>query len=447
MKLWHKGYDLDPSIEDFTVGEDHILDRKLVYFDCLASLAHATMLESIGIITQHELQTLRAGLQKIAALNAAGDFSIARADEDCHTAIENWLISEYGEVGKKIHTSRSRNDQVLVALRLFMKAQLLEVINECLRLVECFSVMAALYQEVPIPGRTHMQLAMPSSLGLWAGAFAEGLLDDVLMLEQSLSIIDQCPLGSAAGYGSALALDRGLCAALLGFSSVQNNVLYASNSRAKLETVAMQALNQAMMTLSKASSDLMFFSLPEIGYLTLPEDLCSGSSLMPHKRNPCALELLRAKSGTMVSLLIGVFEIIRALPSGYHRDFQETKGPLFKSFSIVRGSLLVMEKHIVGLRVNTEKCLSAFRPELFATDEVLRLCQSGVPFREAYQKVAQSLDQIKKVDPVQGILERTHCGASGNLGLKEISDRILTHRKGLSEKRAQWHKVQRWFSP
>jgi argininosuccinate lyase len=446
MKLWAQGYELDPLVEQFTVGEDYLLDQKLVPFDCIASYAHATMLESIGILTASELNALHGGLADIVERHRLNNFVISVEQEDCHTAIENFLVEHCGEVGKKIHTARSRNDQVLVALRLYMKTQILQVIDQCCALTISFLNFANNHADVAIPGRTHMQLAMPSSFGLWAGALAESLNDDTEMLKNAYAIIDQCPLGSASSYGTAVAIDRQKVSMMLGFKKVQNNVLYANNSRGKFEAVVIQALHQVMLSLSKASSDLMFFGLPEVGYLALPEKLCSGSSLMPQKRNPCALELVRAKSSTTASLLSQVYDTIRTLPSGYHRDFQETKAPLMKAFEISLLSIHIILQHIEGLKVNHENCHNAFRPELFATDEALALSLQGVPFRDAYLKVANAQSHNQPFDPKKNIATKTHLGASGNLGL-ELAMTQADNLKAWSKARQKdWEELWARFS-
>lgn len=441
MKLWAKGYTLDKLVEQFSVGDDYILDQQLVAYDCIASLAHAAVLKNINILSSNELNNVHKKLLEIHERLEQGDFAIAPEDEDCHTAIENFL----GDIGKKIHTGRSRNDQVLVALRLYMKVRICDVIKECLKLIAFLIEFASTHKALPIPGRTHMQLAMPSSLGLWAAAMAESLSDDIEMLKSSFSIIDQCPLGSASSYGSALANDRQLSSDLLGFAKVQNNVLYANNSRGKFESIVMSALNQIMQSLSKMSSDLMFFSLPEIGYMRLPEQLCSGSSLMPQKRNPCALELIRAKSATMQASMIQVLEITRSLPSGYHRDFQESKAPLMKSFDCIASCIAVMLRHMAGVEINAERCLNAFCPELFATDEALALALEGMAFRDAYAKIARSLQEIRVHDPINNILKKNHLGATGNLNLTHVQKLCQSHQQWLSEKESAWEKVKVWF--
>lgn len=424
MKLWEKGYTLEPFIEAFMTGDDPVLDHRLIDFDCYGSLAHARMLKKIGILNQEECDQLLYELSHIIQMNEEGHFKIRHEDEDVHTAVENALTLKLGDVGKKLHTARSRNDQVLVDMRLFMKEHILEVSLETLKAAEVLCQFAKNNQEMPIPGRTHFQRAMPSSLGLWAGAFVESLLDDFQVLKGAYELINQCPLGSAASYGVSLPIDRQYCSDLLGFKSVQNNVLYANNSRGKFEAVVLHALTQVMNDLSKLATDLIIFSAPEFGYLLLPEKFCPGSSLMPQKRNPCPLELIRAKSAVVQGLLFQTLEIVRALPSGYNRDFQETKRPLMQGFDITTLSLKVLSQIVLELEVDEPKCLDAFTPELFATDLVLSLSQEGIPFRDAYRSVAKHPNSTTKGDPVANIKSKTHLGATGNLGLDCSLQRI-----------------------
>lgn len=407
-KIWNKGYNLDAVIENYTVSDDYLLDKKLVKHDCIASLAHAQMLHKIGILTQGELKDLEQGLQEIISLWEQGEFKIERSQEDCHTAIESYLTQHYGDAGRKIHTGRSRNDQVLVALKLFAKDETSQIFKAASELVRALHTFAKTHKETPIPGRTHMQLAMPASLGLWAGAIADSLSDDILFLEAALKIINQCPLGSASSFGVALPLDRQLVSDTLGFEKVQQNVLYCANSRGKWESMALSAYTQIMLTLSKAANDLIFFSLPELGYVSLPKELCSGSSLMPQKKNPDGLELIRAKSATVQGNLNIILDIIRPLISGYNRDFQETKRPFMQSTQITKESLWVMTHTIEKLEVHLDKCLAAFKPELFATDWVMELVAQGMPFRTAYQYVAQNPNGAPHQDPVQNIRNKKY---------------------------------------
>jgi len=430
-KLWDKGErPLDALIEKFTVGDDYLLDRALVRADVLGSVAHAKMLAKIAILTEDEFERVKQALKEVLALEKKGHFVIEPADEDVHTRIENHLTERLGDLGKKIHTARSRNDQVLVDLRLYTKEQLFDIEAALLALAASLLAFARKHTETPMPGRTHMQIAMPSSVGLWAAAHTEALLDDLVLLRAAFDLNDQCPLGSAASYGSALPIDRRLTSDLLGFAKVQNNVLYANNSRGKVEAAVISALAEIMVTLSKMATDLIIFSMPEFAYFSLPAELCTGSSLMPQKKNPCGLELVRAKSATVIAHLNQVLGTICALPSGYNRDFQETKRPLMQAIEITLGSLGVMKISIERLEVKKDNLLKGFVPEIYATDRVGELVADGVPFRDAYREVAKNLDKLGHRDPVENIKSKTHIGASGNLGL-EISEKRV--REAASE--------------
>ncbi len=418
-KLWHKNYELDAFVERFTVGRDFELDQYLLNADCVASLAHATMLESIEILTKEELTALREGLIAIIEAHQKEAFPITRAEEDGHTAIENYLTTHYGEAGKKIHTGRSRNDQVIVATRLYARDFLLTFIHHGLELVNNLLVFADQHQAVPMPGRTHMQIAMPSSVGLWAGAYAEQLLDDLLLAKTAYVINNQSPLGSAASYGVPLPLNRELVADLLGFAKVQNNVLYANNSRGKMESIILDAVDQTALTLSKIAQDLILYSMPEFGYFTLPDNLCSGSSIMPQKKNPCGLELLRAKAATIGACTNQIKNIIKALPSGYNRDFQETKEPFIRGVNTGLGCVQIIDLAIRKVKVNNEKLAAGFIPEIYATDAALELVAQGMPFRDAYKEVGLNLDQLKARNPESTINAKTYTGTTGNLGLDQ----------------------------
>ena len=383
-KLWDKSEPLDALIERFTVGDDYQLDSALVAADCVASLAHATMLAAIAVIAPGDLEQLRSGL--LAALQQAeeGSFVIERADEDGHTALERFL-TRHTAAGARIHTGRSRNDQVMAALRLYGRDALVALQRLVLDLADALLGFAAAHERRSMPGRTHTQIAMPSTLGLWAAAFAEELLDDLALLETCYRLTNRSPLGSAAGYGAPLPLDREQVAALLGCDGPVHNVLAAANSRGKLEAITLDALDQVAMTLSRLAQDLMLFSLPELGYVTLPVELCTGSSIMPHKRNPDGLELVRARAATVSGLAGGVKGIVRTLPSGYHRDLQETKRPYLQGFEIVAGQLSVMLLTVERLQVHDDALTRALTPELFATDTAFALVRGGMAFRDAYR--------------------------------------------------------------
>ena len=330
MKLWEKGYELNKEIEKFSVGEDYVLDQKLVEADVLGSIAHARMLASIKILSQTEFRKLKGALLEILKLNKEGKFIICQEDEDVHTAIENYLTEKLGNLGKKIHTARSRNDQVIVDLRLYSKERLLDIEETVLQFCQSLLTFCQKNKEVPMPGYTHSRRAMPSSVALWAGAFLESLLDDLILLQSAYKINNQCPLGSAASYGVALNIDRRLTSEILGFEKVQNNVLYVNNSRGKVEAIILSSLSQVMLDLGKLAEDLILFTREEFDFFTLPDELCPGSSIMPQKKNPAALEIVRAKSSSINSYLFQVMNILNGLPSGYNRDLQLTKEPLMK---------------------------------------------------------------------------------------------------------------------
>lgn len=423
-KLWEKGYELNKVVEDFMTGDDPILDLKIAKYDCIASIAHAKMLTSIKIISDTECMQLVTLLNELLIKIENNQFSIENSQEDVHTAIENYLISRLGDTGKKIHTARSRNDQVLTALRLYSKDELKSTINKLTNTLEVLHNFADQNRDIPYVGRTHFQKAMPASLGLWMGAIIESLLDDAQLLSDAYKLIDQCPLGSAASYGVAISIDRQLSSDLLNFAKVQNNVLYANNSRGKFESIIIHALSQVMLDLAKLSTDVILFSTPEMGYLNLPLEFCSGSSLMPNKCNPDPFELIRAKSAAVLANLWQTIEVTRALPSGYNRDFQETKRPLFDSFDIVGKSLDVISIIMAKVTANKDKCLAAFSSEVFATDYALQLVEQGVPFRDAYKQVALKLNELNACDPLQNIEAKTHLGATGNLRLDLAKNNI-----------------------
>lgn len=440
-KLWEKGFAIDETLAKFTVGNDPKLDKDLAFFDCIASSAHAQMLHATGLLTSDEAAQLRKELALLAKTAVLGEFVILPEQEDCHTAIENHLTERLGELGKKIHAARSRNDQVLTALRLYSKVQLRELIDHCHKLATALVSFAEKHSDVAMVGRTHMQKAMPSSVALWAMAFAESLVDDIEILKSIFELTDQCPLGSAASYGVGFAIDRELTASLLGFAKVQNNVLYVANSRGKCEASALHGMSQVMGDLSKLASDLIFFSLPEIGYITIPAAFCSGSSLMPQKRNPCAVELIRAKAATVTSYLFQTLEIIRPLPSGYNRDFQETKAPLMHGFDMTNHCVLVMTHLLKHLEVNKGACESAFTTEVFATDQAMRLSAQGMPFRDAYKHVGQNLDAVKLEDATANIKLKTHTGATGNLNIVLTEEALVRVELWLSQESTKWSKI------
>lgn len=430
-KLWQKNYTLDSMMEHFTVRNDYIYDEELVVSDAIGSAAHAKGLNKIGILSDEECRKLLAGLDRIVQLRQADSFPITVSDEDCHTAIEGFLTNELGDTGKKIHTGRSRNDQVQTALRIYMREAALKLSSASLDLSASLIKLAEQNKDVPMPGRTHMQIAMPSSVALWALSFAEEILEETGMLLSLYDVIDQSPLGSAASYGVTLPLDREYTASLMGFRKVQNNVLYANNSRGKFEAFFLDHAEYIALTISKLAQDLMLFTLPEFGYFSLPRELCTGSSIMPQKKNPDGLELARSRTSLIGSCSMRVKSIIRALPSGYNRDFQDTKEPFIEGFRSALELVMITDEMIQGLEVHPDNLIAACTPELYATDRVMEKVLSGGNFRDSYKDVGLNLDKVQGEDPVASLGKRTSVGTAGNLmiekdeaWLAELSERV-----------------------
>ena len=389
MKLW--SWEIDKDIERFTVGEDYLLDRKLVKYDCQASIAHVKMLQRMGILKEEEAERLIEALEEIMELDQEGRFTIKREEEDCHTAIENYLVKKLGEVGKKVHTARSRNDQILAALRLYYKEEFFTLFELIDGLINRLSAFARKYGKIKLPGYTHTRRAMPSSIAIWAKSFIDSMKDNKRLLRGVIDIIDQSPLGSGAGYGLPIKVDRRYVAKLLGFRRVQKNPLYVQNSRGKFESSILHALGQIMLDLNRMASDIILFSSSEFGYFELPREVCTGSSIMPHKKNPDALELIRARYHQIVSYELEVKSISGYLISGYHRDLQLTKEPLIRGFEITKDCLRIMALILDKLKVNAENCKKAMTEDIYSVEKIYQLVRKGKPFRDAYREVASSL--------------------------------------------------------
>jgi len=390
MKLWEKGYKLNKHIEDFTVGKDFILDQKLVKYDCLASIAHAKMLGKIHILQRAETQKLIKELNNITNLQEKGKFKILKEQEDCHTAIENYLTKKLGDLGKNIHTARSRNDQVLTALRLYYKDELNNCEKLTNKLIAIITGFLRKYGKVKLPGYTHTRKAMPSSVKMWGESFIDSMKDNLKLIKLALNLINQSPSGTGAGYGVPIKIDRKYTAKLLEFQKVQRNSLYVQNSRGKFESTILHTLTQVMFDLNKIASDLIVFSMPEFGYFELPEEFCTGSSIMPQKKNPDVLELLRADYNIVVSYEFQVKGIISNLLSGYNRDLQLTKEPTIKGLEITKKSLFVMGLVFRNLKINKENCKKALTRDIYTTEKVYKLVKKGVPFREAYKIISKN---------------------------------------------------------
>ena len=439
-KLWQKGYTLHPTIERYEAGEA-ALDNRLVEADVLGSIAHARMLGKIGLLEPEEVGALGRELAHVAELARAGEFVVTPADEDVHTKIENHLIATVGEAGKKIHTARSRNDQVLIDLRLFTRVELTRIEGLVLDAIAALLDLAERGREVPMPGYTHMQRAMLSSVGIWAGAYAEALLDDLAPLRTAYTINDQSPLGSAASYGVPFDIDRQYVADQLGFAKVQNNVLYAQHGRGKFEGLVVQALAQVMLDLSKLAQDILLFTTSEYDFFHVAPELCTGSSIMPQKHNLGALELVRGRTHTLLGYQATILGIVAGLPSGYNMDNQETKKPFIAALDLTAETLQVCTLFVQGLEPNEAKLRAACSPELFATDQAYAMVRAGVPFRDAYRQVAAALDSLAPLDPVEQLRTRTHLGAAGNLGLDGARARLGEARVAFDERRGRLERV------
>jgi len=418
-KLWQtKSTKLHPLAEKYTVGNDYLLDQKILTFDLDASAAHAQALKKLGILSQDELKKLLDGLEEIRALHAKGEFRITQEDEDCHTAIENYLVKKLGHLGKKIHTCRSRNDQVLVATRLYTRKKLKQISKELIGLEKVFLTMAKKYQFVPMPGYTHTRRAMPSSIGHWAAAYLEELINNHMILETAYKLNDQNPLGAAAGYGINFDIDRRLTTKILKFKKTQINSLYCVNSRGSTESYILSVLTQIMMTIGRLANEMIWFTTPEFNFFHLPGEFTTGSSIMPQKRNPDVFEIARSNVGVIVALQTQVKDISKNLVSGYNRDTQLKKEPLIKGLGIARRSLEIMALAMSKIKPNKEVLMRSLTPELFAAFEANKLVKNGMTFRDAYQQIKENLDKLTVHDPVAAIKEVVSLGGPCNLCLQ-----------------------------
>ncbi|MBO4840287.1 MAG: argininosuccinate lyase [Bacteroidaceae bacterium] len=418
-KLWDKGFEIQDKIERFTVGRDREMDLYLAEADVLGSMAHITMLESIGLLQADELQQLLAELRNIHAQIKKGEFVIEEGIEDVHSQVELMLTRKLGDVGKKIHSGRSRNDQVLVDLKLFIRRQLKEIAADVKELFQQLQAQSERYKDILMPGYTHLQVAMPSSFGLWFGAYAESLVDDMMFLQAAFRMTNRNPLGSAAGYGSSFPLNRTMTTELLGFDSMNYNVVYAQMGRGKTERNVAFALASIAGTISKLAFDACMFSSQNFAFVKLPNDCTTGSSIMPHKKNPDVFELTRAKCNKLQALPQQITLIMNNLPSGYFRDLQIIKEVFLPAFQELRDCLQMTTYIITKIKVN-EDILSDSRYDLmFSVEEVNRLATEGMPFRDAYKKVGMDIE-AGKFTPCKEV-HHTHEGSIGNLCTKQIA--------------------------
>lgn len=419
QKLWEKNVQVDQEVDTFTVGKDREMDLYLAKYDVLGSMAHITMLESIGLLTKEELTVLLAELKNIYAVVDSGRFVIEEGVEDVHSQVELMLTRRLGDTGKKIHSGRSRNDQVLLDLKLFTRAQIQEIVELVSGLFEVLISQSNRYKDVLLPGYTHLQIAMPSSFGLWFGAYAESLADDLQMMQAAYKVCNRNPLGSAAGYGSSFPLRRQMTTDLLGFDSLDYNVVYAQMGRGKMERTVAFAMAGVAATLSKLAFDACMFNSQNFGFIKLPDQFTTGSSIMPHKKNPDVFELTRAKCNKLQGLPQQITLISNNLPSGYFRDLQIIKEVFLPSFDELKDCLRMVTHMMREVKVNEHILDDDKYALLFSVEEVNRLVLEGVPFRDAYKQVGLNIEAGEFV-PVKEV-HHTHEGSIGNLCNDRIS--------------------------
>lgn len=422
MKLWQKSYTVDQQIEAFTIGQDRELDRYLAPYDILGSLAHIRMLEKIGLLSAQELEQLSAKLKQLYQKAVDGSLAIEEGVEDIHSQVELLLTRELGEAGKKIHAGRSRNDQVLVDLRLYFRAEMKDIVELTERLFTTLIQLAERRRHILLPGYTHFQAAMPSSFGLWFSAYAESLVDDLRLLQAVYHTINQNPLGSAAGYGASFPLDRGLTTRLLGFEDLNYNVVHAQMGRGKTELFLSYALAALAHTLGKLAADVVLYVSQNFAFLSFPDELTTGSSIMPHKKNPDVFELIRARCNQLQSLPVQVSQLTASLPSGYHRDFQLLKESVFPAIQYLKDCLGILAYALPQAEANPLILEDERYQYLFSVEVVNELVLRGVPFREAYQQVGRQIEEGQFEPP--GELRHTHEGSLGNLCLEEIERKM-----------------------
>ena len=419
QKLWEKNVQVDAGIDRFTVGRDREMDLYLAPYDILGSIAHITMLESIGLLTRDELDTLTAELRRIYAVAEAGEFAIEEGIEDVHSQVELMLTRKLGDIGKKIHSGRSRNDQVLVDLKLFIRSELQQIVELTDHLFTTLIAQSEKYKEVLMPGYTHLQVAMPSSFGLWFGAYAESLVDDLTVLLAAYKVSNRNPLGSAAGYGSSFPLNRSLTTQLLGFDSMNYNVVYAQMGRGKTERIVASALASIAATLAKLAFDACLFNSQNFGFIKLPDAYTTGSSIMPHKKNPDVFELTRAKCNKIQALPYQITLIANNLPSGYFRDLQIIKEVFLPSFDELKDCLRMVEQMMSRITVNDHILDDKRYDPIFSVEEVNRLTLEGTPFRDAYKQGGLRIE-AGDFTPDKN-LHHTHEGSIGNLCNEQIT--------------------------
>ena len=447
--MWGPGEALASHLDAYTAAEDRVWDARLLVWDVLATMAHVEGLGDARLITPAERRRLRAVLRRALADVRAGRLVVTDGDEDAHTALERALIARAGPLGEKVHTGRSRNDQVVAAMRLYLKDRLLALACAALDASSAFVSFATRHRDVLWPGYTHGRRAMPSSVAMWAAGYAEGLLDDVRLLEGAFALLDRSPLGSAAGFGVPLPLDRTRTARRLGFATAQRSVTAVQASRGKLEVAALAAAWAVAHTLGKAAWDAILLSSDDCGLLVLPVEATTGSSIMPHKRNPDLFELTRAREALVAGWLAQAIAVCGKLPGGYHRDLQVLKGPTMQAIDAVEAMAGATARVLPRIAVDHRRCAAALTGGVLATDEVYRRVRRGVPFRAAYRAVAAELHSggaVPELAPGEILASRRHLGGAGNLGLAELRREITGARRRAAQRRRTMERALRALS-
>jgi len=424
MKLWQKDKASLEAVEVFTVGRDREMDLYLAAFDVLGSLAHIQMLESIGLLTAEELTRLRAELKSIYQQIKKGEFKLEDDVEDIHSQVELMLTKKLGDTGKKIHSARSRNDQVLVDIKLFLRSELEELVYAVKPFFELLQNQSEKYRDHLYPGYTHLQLAMPSSFGLWFGAYAESLADDLVTLRAAFDVVNKNPLGSAAGYGSSFPINRKMTTQLLGFADLNYNVVYAQMGRGKAERIVAQSLANLADTLARLSMDACLYLNQNFGFISFPTELTTGSSIMPHKKNPDVFELIRSHCNRIKALPNEIMMMTTNLPSGYHRDLQLLKEHLFPAFRTLKDCLDMAGLMLSQIEINTGIVNDEKYKYLFSVEEVNKLVANGIPFRDAYRQVGRDIESGQFA--YSTVVQHTHEGSIGNLCTAEIKKQMET---------------------
>ena len=432
-KLWEKNFEVNKEIERFTVGKDRDMDLYLAKYDVMGSMAHITMLESIGLLEKDELDKLLVELKNIYAICERGEFKIEEGVEDVHSQVELMLTQKLGDMGKKIHSGRSRNDQVLIDLKLYTRHELKEIVDSVKILFDELIGKSNQYKDVLMPGYTHLQIAMPSSFGLWFGAYAEGLADDMLFLQAAYKMTNRNPLGSAAGYGSSFPLNRTMTTKLLGFDSMDYNVVYAQMGRGKMERNVAFALSTVAGTLAKMAFDACMFNCQNFSFVKLPKECTTGSSIMPHKKNPDVFELIRAKSNKIQSLPQQIMLIMNNLPVGYFRDLQIIKEVFLPAFDELKDCLQMAAYIINKMEVNKNILDNPIYDPMFSVEEVNKLASAGMPFRDAYKKVGLEIEA--GTFNADRNIHHTHEGSIGNLCNDKIQSIMEDTLKGFNFER------------